>query len=347
MPQPVLADLGWSAYFLHQLAPDEIGRLIPARLTAIHRDRVDAISVDGPLRLTLPNGLSTGEVAVGDWVLAEAGRVNRVLDRETVLSRWAAGTSETRQLIAANLQTLAIVTSCTDEFNAGRLERFLALARSGGVAPLIVLTKADITDPAPYIKAAGAVAMGAPVLALDGRDPNAAAVLLPWCGRGQTLGLVGSSGVGKSTLAGSLAGLVLDTGPVREHDSRGRHTTTARFLLPLASGGWLIDTPGMRELRLDDAGAGIVAAFDDITTLAAGCRFSNCTHAAEPGCAVQAAIAAGDMQPDRLARWMKLLREDRAVTTPRHEAHARNRAFGKLARKATQAKRARWGEAED
>ncbi len=320
-----LADLGWSDHFEGQVLPDDVGH-DPVRISAVHRDRLDALTPSGVVSLGLPTGTLTRDVAVGDWCLAAGAVVQRVLDRRSVLTRRAAGTGIGRQLIAANLDRLAVVTSCNAEFNPARLERYLALAHSGGVAPAIVLTKADAADPAPFLAEATTLARGAPVLAVDARDEASVAALAVWCGPGLTLGLVGSSGVGKSTLATSLTGQEQDTGPIREADARGRHTTSARFLIRTGAGGWLIDTPGMRELRLAEATEGIAATFDDLEALAAECRFSDCAHGAEPGCAVREALAAGRIDPDRLANWRKLLAEDRANAETVPEARARLRA---------------------
>lgn len=338
-----LAGLGWSAHFLSQLDPDEIGSLRPARVAAVHRDRIEALSEGGPLVLVLPAALSTADLAVGDWVLAEAGvpRVARLLDRHSQLHRRAPGSDAARQLIAANLDGLAIVTSCNAEYSTARLERYLALARSAGIAPVVVLTKADLADPAPWLDAARQAARDAPVLALDGRDPASVAQLADWCGRGHTLGLVGSSGVGKSTLAATLTGEALATAGTSVLKDKGRHTTTARHLVPTLGGGWLIDTPGMRELQLADAAEGIAATFDDIEALTGDCRFTDCAHQGEPGCAVARAVEEGRLDPARLTRWRKLMREDRANAMTLAEARAKSRAFGKLGRTALREKEAR------
>lgn len=332
-----LADLGWSPAFAAHLG--EAGPGFPARISAVHRDRVEALSERGGLSLTLPQGLLTSHVAVGDWVTTDGAQLVRLLDRQSVLTRHAAGKGVERQLIAANLDRLAIVTSCNAEFNPARLDRYVALAHQGGVAPAIVLTKADLTDPAPYLAEATRAARGAPVLAINAKDPASAQSLAQWCGPGQTLGLVGSSGVGKSTLATTLTGTEQDTGEIRETDSRGRHTTSARFLIRTLAGGWLIDTPGMRELRLTDAAESIAATFDDIDDLAQTCRFTDCAHDREPGCAIRAALKAGELDPVRLARWRKLMAEDSHDKETVAEARARTRAFGKAVKGAGQAKR--------
>lgn len=326
LPHLSLIDLGWSDHFAAGMRPDDPP---PARVSAVHRDRVEALSPDGPLVLTLPAGMTTGEIAVGDWVTAEGALLRRVLPRRTVLMRRVAGKTEDTQLIAANLDRLAIVTSCNAEFNRARLERYVALAHAGGVAPAIVLTKADLTDPAPYLAEAHAVARGAPVIALNAKAAGAEEALGPWCGPGLTLGLAGSSGVGKSTLATTLTGIAQETGAIREADARGRHTTSARFLIRTRAGGWLIDTPGMRELRLTDAAEGLSDAFDDIEELAQNCRFSDCGHESEPGCAIRAAMAEGRLDPARLANWRKLAAETAQKAEAPHETRARDRAFGK------------------
>lgn len=337
MTLATLAELGWSAPFRVQITAEDV-HLRPARISAVHRDRVGALAANGPLSLTLPPGLMTSAVAVGDWVLTDGTVLHRLLDRQSVLTRRAAGKGVDRQLIAANLDRLAIITSCNAEFNVARLDRYIALAHAGGVAPAIILTKADTTDPAPYLADAELAARGGPVLALDSRDPAAAQALAQWCGPGQTLGLVGSSGVGKSTLAGSLTGIEQQTGPIRETDSRGRHTTSARFLIRTLFGGWLIDTPGMRELRLAEATDGIAATFDDLDALVLTCRFTNCSHDSEPGCAVRAAVDAGTIDPDRLQRWRKLIAEDRHNNETLHEARIRSRSFGKTVKAAPSGK---------
>jgi ribosome biogenesis GTPase / thiamine phosphate phosphatase len=338
----VLNSLGWTANFLRQLEIDEIGVLPPARVTAVHRDRIAVLAEGGAMSLQLPQGLTTGEVAVGDWVLVdpETTRVARVLDRKTVLHRRAAGIEARDQLIAANIDTLFITTSLNADFNPARLERYLAMAYEGGVAPVFVLTKADLCDdPAPYLESLKTIAPEVPVVALDTRDPDAAERLADWCGPGQTVALLGSSGVGKSTLANTLTGAAIATQSIRDDDAKGRHTTTAREFHGLKDGGWLVDTPGMRELQLAGTNRGIDTVFDDITDLAAGCRFSDCAHDSEPGCAVKTAIERGDLAPERLDRWRKLKREDARNAQSLADAHARSRSFGRIVRQVKDLKR--------
>jgi len=222
-------------------------------------------------------------------------------------------------LIAANVDTLFIVTSCNDDLNPARLERYLALANEAGTRPVILLTKADlVADPAPYLAQVANLQRGVEAVALDAKSPDAALVLAQWCGPQQTVALVGSSGVGKSSLLNTLAGKSAEeaqaTGSIREADAKGRHTTTSRSLHPAVGGGWVIDTPGMRTLHVSDTVAGLEQLFAEITELAPMCRFRDCTHAHEPGCAVQKAIAAGTLDAARVERWRKLLDENRANT---------------------------------
>ncbi len=341
MTSDLLAGLGWSDHFARQTGPEDTGR--PARLTAIHRTRLDALGPDGPLSL-VPH-LPASEFAVGDWVLAEGERTTRLLDRQTLLARAAAGGGTERQLIAANVDTLGIVTSCNADFNPARLERYLALALGAGCLPLILITRADtVDDPESYRRQAEALSPLVTALTLNARDPEEARRLDPWCRDGQTLALVGSSGVGKTTLQNALTGTADLTAGIREDDAKGRHTTTRRGLRATLSGGWIIDTPGMRELRILDIGDGLDAVFDDIADLAAQCRFRDCAHDTEPGCAVQEAVAEGRLDPARLARWRKLQREEVVASASIAETRAKDRAFGRMAREAKEIRRQRRGE---
>lgn len=335
-----LSDLGWSNFFLRQSDPD--GETVPLRLTHIHRDRVEAIGPEGAESLTVTAPLDTGDLAVGDWVAVDPEcRVMHLYDRQTLLSRRAAGTDARVQLIAANVDTLLIVSSCNADFNPARLERYMALARGAGSYPVVVLTKADLcNDPDSYRRKAEALAPMLSVLCVNAHDATEIAQIAGWIGRGQTGALVGSSGVGKTTLLNGLTGGAAATQGIREDDAKGRHTTTARSLRRVTGGGWIIDTPGMRALRLQDSAEGIGDVFAEITELAEDCRFSDCQHDTEPGCAVQRAIAAGGLDPERLTRWRKLLREDARNSESVAQARARDRAFGKMV-KSEMAKRDR------
>jgi ribosome biogenesis GTPase len=311
-----LKNLGWSDFFEDQRQPDEAG-FEPCRIASVHRSRLTAISRAGAIRLTLAVHAHTGDFAVGDWVLVDPQTLapQRRLSRRTLLERHVEG-AKTAQLAAANIDALFIVTSCNADFNPARLERYLALANQSGACPVILLTKVDATEDAEtYRLQAEALQRGLDVVTLSPHSLDAASALAPWCGEGQTVALVGSSGVGKSTLVNILAGTMQQTGEIRENDAKGRHTTTSRSIHAIKGGGWVIDSPGIRTLHISHAADGVSTLFAEITELAPLCRFRDCTHAHEPGCAVQAAVAEGILEPARLARWRKLV-EENGLNTP-------------------------------
>jgi ribosome biogenesis GTPase len=324
-----LDGLGWSRFFAVQLTPADVG-LVPVRIAAVHRSRLMVETGTGQMRIDPPTHATTMDFAVGDWVLMEpeGQTALRRLERRTLLQRRTEG-AQARQLIAANVDTLFIVTSCNDDFNPARLERYLAHANEAGINAVIVLTKIDQVDDAAFYRVqAEALQRDLPVVALNAKAPDAVDRLSQWCGPGQTVALIGSSGVGKSTLLNTLAdkapGDAQLTGDIREGDAKGRHTTTARSLHAIAGGACVIDTPGMRTLHVSDAGAGLDMLYAEITELAPNCRFRDCTHAHEPGCAVQAAVAAGDLSAERLDRWRKLRAENR-TNTPIHSGPRGNK----------------------
>ena len=343
---PTLADLGWRAFFLDQLAPEEVTSLRPVRVLAVHRRSLH-VAGEGIETEIVPfsgsTGDGSGQATVGDWLLIEpeGHHAVRLLDRQSVFRRRAPGEAHRTQLIAANIDTLFITTSCNNDFNLARLERYLALACEAEVTPVIVLTKADQTDtPEAFLNQASGLMPDLKVEILDGRDSAQATRLLPWCGHGQTVAFVGSSGVGKSTLVNTLlADDRIDTQAVRESDARGRHTTTHREMHRLRFGGWLLDTPGMRELQLADVHAGIGGVFADLVALVPGCRFRDCKHDTEPGCAINAAIKAGTIDADRVERWKKLLAEDAYNSASVAKRHASGRLLVKPVRNASGAKR--------
>ena len=308
--------MGWTRFFAEQVTDDERA-LTPVRVATVHRTKLSVVSTDGSVDIAPDPDKNTAHYAVGDWVLLDVpqARMVRRLERRSLLQRRVEGQAQA-QLAAANVDTLFIVTSCNADFNPARLERYLAMANDAGTTPVIVLTKADLTDDAVrYEQGAKALQRGLDVVALNARSPDALALLSPWFAKGLTVALTGSSGVGKSTLVNALSLSPRQaTGSIRENDAKGRHTTTARSLHEMKGGGWIIDNPGMRNLHVSHVTQGIDTTFAEIVELADACKFRDCTHLHEPGCAVQAAIAHGEITQDRVNRWRKLSEENRKST---------------------------------
>jgi len=301
-----------------------------ARVLLSQRDQYKLITDDGEFDAE-PAGVlwhntptRSGMPVVGDWVAARdvgAGQaiVERVLPRRTFFARRAAGRREDQQPIAANIDLVFLICGLDGDFNLRRLERYLTLTAESGAEPVVVLNKIDLCGNLEERLAETAkVAGSAPVLAVHARDPLGIEPLRQYLGAGRTVALLGSSGVGKSSIVNCLTGDDrLRTAEVRESDSRGRHTTTHRELIVFAGGGALIDTPGMRELQLWAGEDALDEVFDEVAELSAGCRFSDCSHLAEIGCAVQEALAGGTLSADRWQSYLKLRAEIR-----RHESMA-------------------------
>lgn len=330
-----LLSLGWNAFFSAQLTQGDRS-LVPARVASDHGGRAEVLHEGGTSLVTVPARLRAPGIApvTGDFVLLAPGRpepaVARVLERRTWLSRKAAGRETSEQILAANVDLAFVVQSVDGDASARRLERYLAAVHAGGIRPVVLLAKVDLVpDPAPWVEAAAAAAPGVEILPVSARTGRGLEEVRTRLSTGVTAVLAGSSGVGKSTLVNALLGAeVQATAAVRPRDRRGRHVTSARRLFLLPGGGALLDGPGLRELALWDE-AGLEAAFGDVAALAARCRFRDCRHEEEPGCAVRAAVESGGLDPGRLEGLHELSREA--------EAHAMRRDAGAAA-----AERRRW-----
>ena len=332
-----LRELGWSDFFEQAFAPFANDGLSAARVGVQHRGAYQVCSEHGELaaevsgRFRHDAAMPSDFPVVGDWVAMELhpdegeAVIQAVLPRRTKFSRTAAGDASEEQVMAANIDEVFIVAALGDELNLRRVERYLTLAWESGANPAIVLTKADLCgDVAAAVERAQAVAGGVPVLAISSVSGEGVATLRSLLRAGRTAVLLGPSGVGKSTLTNYLCGEELqDVQPVRDSDHKGRHTTTRRELILLASGGCIIDTPGLRELQMWDGEAGLGEAFADIAELAAACRFSDCRHENEPGCAVLEAVESGFLDVARLESHRKLQRE-LAYFERRHDARAQS-----------------------
>jgi ribosome biogenesis GTPase len=334
--------IGWHPVFAAAFEVHEASGRVPARVVAEERGQflvhdgstTLAASVSGRLRYE-SGGDPLAFPSVGDWVVAAhngdggTATIHGLMPRRSAIVRRAPSDHSTgAQVLAANVDVVFIVSSLNAEMNLRRLERYLSVAWESGALPVVVLSKADLDeDVAGHLVAAAAVAPGVEVIAASAVSGEGIEAVRAHLAPGRTVAFIGSSGVGKSTLVNALAGReLLTTAGIREDDARGRHTTTRRQLVPLAE-GLVIDTPGMRELGLLD-GDGLASAFDDVETTARGCRFTDCRHQTEPGCAVRSALATGDLDPDRLRAYRKLERE----------AHRAELANDAVARKAERRK---------
>ncbi len=317
-----LTALGWDDTLAEQFEPHAAAGLVAGRVAVQHRGAYDVLTELGELRCDVAGRLydesaSPADLpAVGDWVAVaprsdeRAGTIQAVLPRRTKFSRKTAWQAAEEQVLAANIDVVFIVSSLNEDLNLRRLERYLILARESGAQPVVLLTKSDLaTDVGDAPAAVESIAADVPVVVLSSVSGDGLDAVRSWLRPGVTAALLGSSGVGKSTLVNTLAGEELLTTQEIRDDGQGRHTTTRRELVRLPGGALVIDTPGMRELQLWVADEGLEEEFEDVTSLFDQCRFSDCSHDSEPGCAVKAALEDGTLAPERWESYLKLQAE--------------------------------------
>jgi ribosome biogenesis GTPase len=342
-----LSALGWDADWASTFEQPEHDNLIPARVAAQHRGEYVLFSEEGELRAKASGRLFYdrevgGELpAVGDWVGVRApATITSILQRRTAFVRKSAGNDSTGQVLAANVDTALLLAGLDDDFSLRRLERYVTTAWESGAQPVVVLTKSDLcTDVDAAVIAVESVAIAVPVHPISNLSGAGLETLEPYLQTGRTAVLLGSSGVGKSSLLNRLAGQELMRTRTLAADGTGRHTTTHRELIRLPDGGLVIDTPGLRELQFWEGD--LSAAFEDIEALAAECRFRDCAHTHEPGCAVLRAVDDGTLELDRLRSWRKLQRELESIAarTDKRLRLARKRRWKQVASVARQRSR--------
>ncbi|MBT4160927.1 MAG: ribosome small subunit-dependent GTPase A [Gammaproteobacteria bacterium] len=319
-----LEELGWSHFFQQQILSLEED-CVPARICRQDVNQYLLLSENGVLTGKLPGRLRREAFSkadlptVGDWVLVkqivggEQGtvQIEKLLERRSRFSRQEAGDIVDEQVIAANIDTVFIVSGLDEDFNISRIERYLLLSRDSGALPVILLNKSDVCDTLDqYLDALRPIARGTPFHVISAKGQTGLEDVRQYISSGTTCALMGSSGVGKSTVINALLGYDrFETGSVREADGTGRHTTTFREMVEIPSGGLIIDTPGMRELQVWGDASSLAQSFEDIEDLALNCKFGDCKHDTEPGCAIASAITAGELDSERLESYRKFDRE--------------------------------------
>lgn len=344
--QYTLRQLGWKTTFNQQLSLEDLEQTTPHRVTQVFRNRLVLLGEKGEMHIDLAQYPVLQNATVGDWLLVpnDAANTPKLLERQSQFKRKAPGTHD-YQMIAANIDTAFIVSSCNHDFNLSRIERYLALAKDAQVNVVLVLTKSDQVNHEQrqiYLDQLHDLLNHLVVLTVNALDNNDCQKLSDWCHEGQTVALLGSSGVGKTTLTNTLCSEYQPTAGIREDDSKGRHTTTSRALYFARAGGLILDSPGMRELQLTDCEEGVKAAFDDIEQLAKLCKFADCGHQSEPECAVQKAIDEGQLAPRRWVNYQKMLSEQARNTMTLAESHKKDREFGRLIKSTLKLKKKRF-----
>lgn len=343
-----LKELGFTAHFSNQVGVNIESHLLPARIASEHRGEYDVWSTRGEERAKLSaplfrkrkKGRNGGLPGVGDWVALDPqldvdglAVIEQIFERTTVFTRGAAGKESRIQVVSANVDSVFMVSSLDDNYNIRRIERYLARIWASGAQPAMILNKADLCeDPQSVVDEVLASCENVPVYVVSALEQEGIGQIRNAIAPGSTAVVVGSSGTGKSTLINALFGEVkMETGEVREKDSKGRHTTTRRQLLLFPDGGMIIDTPGMRELQLFDD-EGIDNVFADIEAFNNNCKFGNCTHQTEPGCAVQKALASGELDPERFGSYQKMGQEARSFKERQDVYRHRKseKSFGKM-----------------
>ena len=354
-----LVRLGWDDRWAEVWRSLGLAECVPGRVALEHNHVLRVLTAEGE-RLAETAGRMKHRAsgrhelpAVGDWVAVRpeaSGRralIRAVLPRRSAFSRKAAGRDTEQQVVAANIDTVFVVFGLDKPVNLRAIERYLAVAKRGGARPVVVLNKVDLAEDVDgALVAARAVALDVPVVAVSARDGAGLGAFQDWVVQGRTVALLGPSGAGKSSLVNRLVGReLLPTGEVRSWDARGRHTSVHRQLVVREAGGLIIDTPGMRELQLWDTEGAAAESFADIGALAGGCRFRDCRHDREPGCAIRAAVASGELAGDRYESFLKLQGEEQALAERRderaHEQAGREARLLSKAYKALQKQRGR------